>query len=178
MTTKYGWESSYFAAAFETDWTIMLERITAAESTIAKRQLVFLADHGGNPEECVAIASALVALNVLRGEVEERQTIREDYSNEEWFSLYRDALTELTQSLMAGRVLEARVAIITRIEKLQDMPGLHPDERLAIADAKSGLRSLEAEDNRLAASKQFEIGQAAFEKLQQFGEGIKRLQSK
>jgi len=73
MTTGYNWHESYRAAALETDWTQIRERIQAAESAINERQRLLALDHGGTPEERHSIATALNGLKVLRTEVAEWQ---------------------------------------------------------------------------------------------------------
>jgi hypothetical protein len=69
MTMTYGWYESYRAAALETDWTRMQERVRAAKTTIRERQHVLAEDHGGTPEERAALASAVNSLRVLRGDL-------------------------------------------------------------------------------------------------------------
>ena len=76
----------------------------------------------------------------------------EDYQREGWVSLYHRALTDPVQVKMPGRIEAAKQAIITRMGKLQTLPGLHPAECQAIEDASCGLRALEREDARLTAS--------------------------
>jgi hypothetical protein len=66
-----------------------------------------------------------------------------DYDHELWYELYRSALMELEHSLMAGRIKDARAEVLNRVEKLKSIPGLHAEEKQAIEDAVSGLRSLE-----------------------------------
>jgi hypothetical protein len=80
----------------------------------------------------------------------------DDYHGKKWFALYRAALLELNQSLVAGRIRTARDSIAERVALLFDTPEPHSQESLAISDAASGLRALEIEDNRLAVSKQRE----------------------
>jgi hypothetical protein len=76
------------------------------------------------------------------------QNMDDDYQNESWVGLYRAAMVELEHSKMSGRIDAARSEIAARIEKLRSMPGLHIDERQALPDALSGLRTL-AEEVRL-----------------------------
>jgi hypothetical protein len=85
------------------------------------------------------------------------------------------ALTELKHSLMAGRIMDARSEIISRMEKLQTMPGLHQPERQAIEDALTGLRFLEREDARYLENQHRAAAQAALEKLGSIGPAIDRL---
>ena len=49
---------------------------------------------------------------------------------------------------MTGRIGDARGAIIERVAKLREMPGLHSEERQAIEDALRSLRVLEHEEER------------------------------
>ena len=53
----------------------------------------------------------------------------DDYKKESWMSLFQSALTEIEHAKMSGRIEGARTAIVARIEKLRDIPGLHADER-------------------------------------------------
>jgi hypothetical protein len=73
------------------------------------------------------------------------------YEGEEWVELYRLAMVELEHAKMSGRIDSARSEIVTRVAKLQTMPGLHSDERQALRDALSGLRALELEESRYDA---------------------------
>ena len=66
MTATPRWYESYRAAALETDWTKMEERVRAAEFEIHKRQHLLFEDHGGTPQERYALASALNRLWALR----------------------------------------------------------------------------------------------------------------
>jgi hypothetical protein len=77
----------------------------------------------------------------------------ENYSNEGWVDLYRTAMLELEYAKMSGRIEAARTAIVARVQKLQEMPELHPDERQAIADAISGLRVLQHEQTQHDAAR-------------------------
>ena len=70
---------------------------------------------------------------------------------EKWVALYHAALVELEHGKMSSRIESARSEIAARVEKLRTMPGLHTDERHAIADALSGLRALELEESRYGA---------------------------
>ena len=100
-----------------------------------------------------------------------------DYDNEKWVELYRSAMLELQHSLMAGRILDARAEITQRVEKLHGMPGLHAEERQAIEDALSGLRSLEHEEIIYAKDQQQKLAQATLEKLRSIEPRITRLES-
>jgi hypothetical protein len=95
---------------------------------------------------------------------------------EEWVTLYRTALLELEHAKMSGRIEAARMAIVARTEKLQNMPGLHPDERQAIADALSGLRVLQYEETRYDSDQKRRAAEQALEKLRDIAPTILRNQ--
>jgi hypothetical protein len=88
-----------------------------------------------------------------------------DYQDESWVSLYQSAILELEHAKMLGRIEAARSAIVARVEKLHDMPGLHADERQAIADALSGLRVVQDEDERYNEDQKRHAVERALEKL-------------
>jgi 4-aminobutyrate aminotransferase-like enzyme len=98
-----------------------------------------------------------------------------DYDNEKWVWLYRSALLELEDSLMAGRIMDARVAIMARVEQLKNIPGIHAAEKLAIEDALGALRMLEREEIRHEAERQRTLVQEALEKLQAIEPKINQL---
>jgi len=68
MTETYKWHEVYKAAVLETDWTIVEERIQAAKAALHERQKEFDLNHGGTPEENLAVEDALRGLEVLRDE--------------------------------------------------------------------------------------------------------------
>jgi hypothetical protein len=72
MRADYVWEESYNAAVLETDDTKMPNRLRAAKGAIDTRLQELQMDHGGTPEERLAITDALAGLNVLRRELERR----------------------------------------------------------------------------------------------------------
>jgi len=76
---------------------------------------------------------------------------------------------------MTGRVDAARIAIIARIEKLQTLPGLRPEERQAIEDALGGLRFLEREEARFNAEAERRAVEESLEKLRSVGHTIQWL---
>ena len=98
-----------------------------------------------------------------------------DYDQEKWVELYQAAVLELKQSLMAGRIVEARAEIVKRIEALRDIPGLHEQERQAIDDAYHNLRFLEREDAAITAEEERNKAEAALERLLAIAPKIKRL---
>jgi hypothetical protein len=63
--TEYKWHEAYKAALLETDWTMMQERIHAAEAALHARKHEFDLNQG-TPEENQAIEGALTGLRVLR----------------------------------------------------------------------------------------------------------------
>ena len=101
--------------------------------------------------------------------------MKEDFQEEDWVSLYHSALVELEHAKMAGRISEARSAIVSRMEKLTTLPGLHPQERQAIEDALRSLHLLESEDARLTAEEGRLAIERALEKLHFVKNSIERL---
>ena len=71
---------------------------------------------------------------------------KRDYDQQKWYAVYQAAVVELQQSLMAGRIADARAEIVKRVEALRNIPGLHKEEQHAIEDALQNLRFLERED--------------------------------
>jgi hypothetical protein len=88
-----------------------------------------------------------------------------DYENEEWVALYRAAILELEHAKISDRINATRTAVLARIEKLQNIPGLHSYERQALADALSGLRVLQDEERRYDAEQKRRAIEGALEKL-------------
>ena len=72
MKADYVWEESYKAAILETHDKELPNRLHTAKAAIDKRLQEMQMDHGGTPEERLAIADALAGLNVLRRELETR----------------------------------------------------------------------------------------------------------
>jgi hypothetical protein len=89
-----------------------------------------------------------------------------EFSNEKWVTLYHEALLELETAKIAGRIGEARNEIAARIEKLQELSGLHETERHALADALTALRVLERAEARHEENER-RIAEIAAEKLRQ-----------
>ena len=102
----------------------------------------------------------------------------EDYKGEDWVSLYQAALTELEHLKMTGRVEAARTAIVARMEKLQTLPGLHPEERQAIEDALRGLKLLEREEARFNAEAERRAIEHSIENLRSVAHTIQRLRER
>jgi hypothetical protein len=90
-----------------------------------------------------------------------------DYDKEKWVQLYRAAMLELEHAKMAGRIQDTRTEIAARIEKLNDMPGPHAQERQAIEDALNSLRTLEREEGRHEADER-RVAEAALENTSYF----------
>jgi hypothetical protein len=74
METEYIWQESYQTAIIETDDGQLPNRIKAAKAAIDTRLHELQLDHGGTPEERLAISDALAGLNVLRKELETRSS--------------------------------------------------------------------------------------------------------
>lgn len=72
MRAGYVWDESYKAAVLETDDKKLPDCIRAAKGAIDTRLHELQTDHGGTPEERLAITDALAGLNVLRRELERR----------------------------------------------------------------------------------------------------------
>jgi hypothetical protein len=100
-----------------------------------------------------------------------------DYDQAQWYQLYARAMVELEHALMAGRIMDARSEILTRLEMLRDMPGLHEPERQAIQDALSALRSLEREEVRYVNEKHREAARLALDRLRFIRPAIKRAEA-
>jgi IS5 family transposase len=69
MEFDYVWEEAYRAALGETDDKKLQEHIHAAKAAIDDRLHELQMDHGGRPEERLAITAALDGLNLLRREL-------------------------------------------------------------------------------------------------------------
>jgi len=67
--TGHQWEQLYHKAVLETDWSIMEERIQAAEAGIKERLHEFSLNQVETSEENRAIADALSGLRSLRSDV-------------------------------------------------------------------------------------------------------------
>jgi hypothetical protein len=73
---------------------------------------------------------------------------------------------------MTGRIADARGEMAKRIAALRDMPSLHRQERQAIEDALSSLRSLEREEVKYQAEEQRKHAEAALERLRSIAPNI------
>ena len=96
-----------------------------------------------------------------------------DYDQSQWYRLYSRAMLELEHALMTGRIMDARREILSRLEILRDMPGLHEHERQAIQEALSGLRGVEREEVRYADEQIEDAAKLALEKLRAIEPAIK-----
>ena len=112
----------------------------------------------------------------MKEQIEDWDLDTRDYDQEKWYALYEAAVVELKQSLMAGRIADARAEIVRRVEALRDIPGLHNEERQAIEDALRSLRFLEREDEAIAAEEERKRAAEALEHLLKIAPKIKRPQ--
>jgi hypothetical protein len=96
-----------------------------------------------------------------------------DYDKEKWVEVYKSAVFELEQSLITGRIEQARAEIVKRVAALRNISGLHGEERQAIEDAIYNLRVLEREDVKHAAEEQRKAAEAALERLRSIEARIK-----
>ena len=88
-----------------------------------------------------------------------------DHEKEKWVEVYQSAVFELSQSLMAGRIAEARGEIVKRVAALRDIAGLHQEERQAIEDALHNLSFLERESATITAQEKRKKAATALERL-------------
>jgi hypothetical protein len=72
MTADYVWKESHQAAILETDDKKLPRRLQVAKAAIDNRLHELQLDHGGTPEERLAITDALGGLNMLRRELQKR----------------------------------------------------------------------------------------------------------
>jgi hypothetical protein len=100
-----------------------------------------------------------------------------DYEQENWVALYQSALVELEHAKMSGRIKDARIEIVARIEKLHAMPGLHTGERQGIADALGALRFLEQEETHFDAEQKCRALDRALETLRSVAPAILKTQN-
>jgi len=68
----YPWQELYEAAIVETKFEKLFPLVREAKAAIDARLHELQMDHGGTPEERLAISDALAGLNVLRREIETR----------------------------------------------------------------------------------------------------------
>ncbi len=74
MRPDYVWDEVYKAARAETNESKLPNRIQAAKAAIDDRLHDLQEDHGGTPEERLAISDALAGLMFLRRELERRSS--------------------------------------------------------------------------------------------------------
>jgi hypothetical protein len=72
MKTEYPWQEFYEAAIAETDDGKLPNLLQSAKTAIDKRLHELQLDHGGRPEERMAMSDGLAGLNILRKELEAR----------------------------------------------------------------------------------------------------------
>jgi hypothetical protein len=97
-----------------------------------------------------------------------------EYSGEKWIDIYQTALVELEHAKMRGRIGDARIEIVARVEKLKSLPGLHAREDQAIEDALNALKFLEREEDRYDDDQRRETLAVAMRKLQSLGSKIRK----
>ena len=98
-----------------------------------------------------------------------------DYEKEEWWELYKTAVVELEHAKIAGRVHDARTAIVARVEKLKTLPGLHSEEHQAITDALHSLRVLDHEEAQYQSDQKQRAIDSALQRLKDIEPTIRRL---
>lgn len=99
----------------------------------------------------------------------------EDFQHENWVTLFKSAIEELEHTRMSGRVHDANAAIVGRIERLRQMPGLHRSEQIAIDDALRTLRFMEWLGEYYPPAEKSEVTKHALEKLRSVKPAIQRL---
>ena len=72
MKSNYPWQKAYEAAIVETQIARMQTLVREAKGAIDARLHELLTDHGGTPQERLAISDALASLNFLRREIKSR----------------------------------------------------------------------------------------------------------
>lgn len=100
-----------------------------------------------------------------------------DIPEEKWIELYTIAMLELKHALVAGRILEARTEIAARVETLRGIPGLHEQERQALADALHSLRTLERIEEQADTEQHREAARSVLGKVESLAPSIERLKS-
>ena len=73
----YPWQKQYEAAIVEPKFEKLFPLVREAKAAIDARLHELQMDHGGTPEERLAISDALAGLNVLRREIETRTSAPE-----------------------------------------------------------------------------------------------------
>ena len=157
MDTKYKWQEPYLAAALETDWSQLPNRIKQARQAIRDRILELDGDHGGTPEEKDAIDHAIHGLNILAQDAESDtaegimtmvdgfpRARDKDGTKAAWGELYKSAVLETDDNELPARIREAKAAIDRRLEVLRADHGGTPEERSAIGQALGRLVMLRA----------------------------------
>lgn len=98
-----------------------------------------------------------------------------DFQSERWVALFQAAIEELEHARMTGRIRDANAAIVSRIERLRHIPGLHLPEQMAIEDAVRTLKFLEQLEEHYQVDQKREVAGHALEKLRSVKPAIKRL---
>ena len=65
---RYSWKKHYLAAVLETDNAKLPKRVDNAHAAIDRRRQELDSDHGGTPDEQLALNRALHGLTVLKKE--------------------------------------------------------------------------------------------------------------
>ena len=65
---RYSWKEHYLAAVLETDNAKLPKRVDNAHAAIDRRRQELDSDHGGTPDEQLALNRALHGLTVLKKE--------------------------------------------------------------------------------------------------------------
>jgi hypothetical protein len=103
------------------------------------RELAFQASTENDPQKIVSLAEQIV------------ETYRDEKRNSprppDWTELYKLALTELDPTKLRQRVVDARNAILDRVEETQTKPSPY-QERQQLNDALNGLRVIQQEYER------------------------------
>ena len=98
-----------------------------------------------------------------------------EHHGEKWVEIYQKALTELEHAKMRGRIGDAREEILSRLEILKNISGLHSAESQAINDALNALKFLEREEDRYDENERRETLDVASRKIQSLGPRIRKL---
>jgi hypothetical protein len=100
-----------------------------------------------------------------------------EYCNETWVEIYQRALMELEHAKMRGRIGDARIEIVARVERLKSIQSLHAQEDQALGDALNALKFLEREEDGYDENQRRETLAAALQKLHSLAPTIERLDS-
>ena len=99
----------------------------------------------------------------------------EYFQNERWLALFQSAVEELEHARMSDRIHDANTAIVARVERLRDIPGLHRSEQIAIEDALRTLKFMEWLGEYYPPAERSEVTKHALEELRSIKPAILRL---